>query len=132
MIAQHIFSIINKKNAPYLAYIKKGIKHAEGRINATKCRKIKVGDMLLFQSKSEGIFCKATFLHPYPTFSAMLQKEGVERMLPQLRQKEASLPEKIAMGVEIYGNFRGAHRINELGCVAIGVEFLADGPGRLF
>lgn len=122
MKIDHRISILNPKEAPYIDYIRKGLKHAEGRINAPKYQQLKVGDIIHFHSKNDAITVKVTFLHPYPSFEAMLLHEGIEKMLPQLKALEIPQDEKLVKGIKIYEAFPKSERVHQMGCVAIGVE----------
>lgn len=122
----HVCTIMSPKSCPYMDYIRQGIKHAEGRLNSRVYQKFKAGNTVLFKNKKEGIICKITFIHKYESFRKMLEGEGADKMLPQLLKIKASQKEKIELGIKIYENFPNSHKINQFGCLAIGVTYLKD------
>ena len=125
-IADHTKSIISTAAAPYLRYIREGKKHAEGRINAPSYAALKVGDTICFHSPTEGIICEITFLHRYRSFREMLEREGAQRMLPQLAGRNLSPEACMVEGVKIYERFPKAGRVAKMGCLAIGVKYLRE------
>jgi ASC-1-like (ASCH) protein len=78
---------------------------------------MKLGDSILLYDDLRGQYVRGviTFLNTYKTFTEMLEFEGVKNLLPFLRDGE------VAKGVEIYNNFPGSRRVEEFGCVAIGI-----------
>jgi len=122
----HTFTIMNRSAAPYIDYIRNGEKKAEVRVNSKAYQQLQVGDKVYFHNHREGILCKVTYLHRYKSFAAMLQQEGIDNVLPQLKNADLAAHEKEAKALQIYNNFPGAFRAQQLGVVAIGVEFLAN------
>ncbi len=117
---------MNPRDCPYMDYIKKGLKHAEGRINSHGFQRLKVGDTIYFHNRRVGIICEIIFLHKYKTFRAMLEEEGADKMLPQLLKLGLSKEEKIQEGIKIYEKFPNSYKVNQFGCLAIGVTYLED------
>ena len=113
---KHNFSMINTEERPYLTWLKNGQKTAEGRVNHGKYRKIKVGDEVTFSDKKSKISGIVTFKHEYSSFRDMLKSEGVHNMLPFLTDAE------LEKGVQVYYHFPGSRRVQEFGCVAIGLK----------
>ncbi len=112
----------------YLDAIKSGIKTHEGRVYREKCAELRVGDILIFQGDGRGIKCIVTNITKFASFHDMLSTIGTLNMLPQLADfaKTASSEELLAEGVRIYMQFPGAEDVRQLGCAAIGVQFIAD------
>lgn len=44
----HRISIINTPDRPYLKWLSRGVKTAEGRVNTSSRRKMRVGDLYFF------------------------------------------------------------------------------------
>lgn len=99
---------------PYLTYIKKGIKKAEGRVNSEAFSKLQVGDLIEFYNFQDKVLCEIIFLHRYHNFQEMLEKEGIKTMLPYTDSFEE--------GIKIYEKFPGANRVQLLGALAIGIK----------
>ena len=117
----HRLPIINSKQRPYLTWLKNGIKTAEGRVNGPACQKMEVGDsILLFDNKNmQYLRGRIKFKHEYKTFEDMLQSEGIKNLLPLLPENAT-----VEDGVRIYRSFPGSNRVEQFGCVAIGLEIL--------
>lgn len=126
MKIDYTFTMMNPKESPYIEYIRKGIKHAEGRINYSGFNKLKVGDILYFHNRKEGIICEIIFLHKYKSFKQMLEIEGAEKMLPQLLKMKLDDKEKIKKGIEIYEKFPNSYKVKQYGSLAIGLKFLKN------
>ena len=118
--AVHNLSIICSADRPYLRWLANGKKVAEGRVNTPKYRSMRIGDTVSFLDKktSSYIHGKIKFKHEYNSFEEMLLAEGVNNMLPFLKNHE------LAEGVAVYNSFPGALRVNKFGCVAIGITVL--------
>jgi len=116
------------KGTIYFDYIMNGKKKYEGRVNASGCQKMKVGDRLrLFDRQAGwGIICEITSKDNFDSFTDMLESKGVLSMLPQLEDKAKTLSKRelIREGVKIYKAFPGSQRVHRVGCSAIGVKFL--------
>lgn len=112
----------------YLIDIMSGKKKYEGRINSDKCRSMQVGDMLtLYENEAGwGILCSITSLTTFTSFKHMVETQGVLNMLPQLEPLSHSTTHEglVAEAVRIYAAFPGSNRVDSLGCVAIGVQFI--------
>jgi Uncharacterized conserved protein len=116
----HKCSIISTPSRPYLKWLKEGIKTAEGRVNTEKYRKIAIGDEIVFTDTQSGDYIRGSviFKHIYTTFEEMLRIEGVKNMLPFLNDSELS------RGIQVYESFPGAERVQQFGCVAIGLNII--------
>lgn len=95
----------------YLELIKSGKKKIEGRLYDEKRRKIKPGDVILFERKLK-VRIKA--LRIYPSFRKMLEEEGLENVLPNVKNIEE--------GVRIYRQFYDKKKEKKYGVVAIEIE----------
>ncbi|RLF90227.1 isomerase [Thermococci archaeon] len=95
----------------YLRLIKEGKKRIEGRLYDEKRRRIKEGDIIIFEGK---LRAKVKALRIYPSFKEMLKKEGIENVLPGVKNIEE--------GVQIYRQFYSEEREKKYGVVAIEVE----------
>lgn len=120
--SDHKLSIINTVERPYLTWLDSGIKTAEGRVNAQKCRQMNLQDtILLFNNVDyQYIYGTIAFKHEYPSFEEMLVNEGVKNMLPFLNDGD------LEKGIEVYNSFPGSSRVLELGCVAIGISVITS------
>lgn len=116
----HKISILQTADRPYLQWLVRGIKTAEGRVNTPTYQSMRPGDRLTLVDKAnrESLTGVITFLHNYASFRKMLENEGVRNMLPFLRDDE------VEAGIKIYQSFPGSHRVQIFGCVAIGVRCL--------
>jgi len=122
----HVFTVQNRKEAPYLEFIRQGTKKAECRVNTHAFRKIKVGDTIQFHNRHEGILCKVTYLHVYKTFREMVIGEGVKNILPHIYDDQLDAGKLIDRAVKVYENFPMSYRVREFGSIAIGVSYLRD------
>lgn len=123
---KHAFTVQNRKDAPYLEFIRQGTKKAECRVNAPIFRKIKVGDTIQFHNRHEGILCRVTYLHKYNNFREMVIGEGVKNILPHIYRETVEAEQLIDRAVKIYEAFPGSERVKEFGSIAIGVTYLRD------
>ena len=115
-IKTHELDMVNNRELPFLQYMERGIKKAEGRVATPQVRGMKIGDRLYLKGVTEyGIF-EITYLHFYPGFSEMLDGEGLKTMVPFVDSKEKAL--------EIYMSFPGAEEVFEYGCCAIGIKHI--------
>jgi ASC-1-like (ASCH) protein len=103
--------------------VQSGRKTVEGRIRKPELQALKVNDIIRFKthlgaSKKESfVDVGVTYLHFYTTFQEMLEKEGLQRCLPDV----ASIQE----GVKIYHSF-AHYKEKELshGILAIGIQHI--------
>lgn len=118
--------IINTPQRPFLKWLCDGTKKAEGRVFRSTCRKMQEGATIVLEDKRRGqwVFGRISFLHRYDSFRKMLEKEGVENMLPFLR------PGDIDEGVYVYERFPGGRGVLREGCVAIGIEVRENNFGE--
>lgn len=116
--AKHNLPMINTVARPYLSWLKSGKKKAEGRVNGPAYQKMRVGDSISFCDRKSGeyIYGFIKFKHEYESFQDMLSSEGVSNMLPFLNDSE------LMEGVRTYNRFPGSSRVNQYGCVAIGIS----------
>ena len=106
----------------YFDAIKAGIKTVEGRLNSPKFKDLKPGMNIVFKStdSDEDLTCKVESLNVYPNFEIMLQKEGLEKMLPGIKTIEE--------GNTIYESFPGyKDKVKEIGALAIRLKILTLG-----
>jgi len=99
----------------YLKLIKEGKKKIEGRLYDEKRRQIKPGDIINFEGRLK---VKVKALRVYSSFREMLEKEGLERVLPNVKS--------IDEGVQVYRKFYSEEEEKKYGVVAIEVEPIAD------
>ena len=129
-VADFTFTMMNPRHTPYMDYIRSGKKLAEGRINSGGYSHLVEGKTIYFHNRHEGIICLITFVHRYKSFEALLEAEGIDNMLPQLKHISSS-SSKMDEALRIYHSFPGAERVKTFGALAIGVQFLRDHrPGR--
>ncbi|ALV62542.1 ProFAR isomerase-like protein [Thermococcus sp. 2319x1] len=95
----------------YLKLIKEGKKKIEGRLYDEKRRQIKPGDVIVFEGRLK---VRVKALRVYPSFKEMLEKEGLDRVLPNVKS--------IDEGVETYRKFYSEEEERKYGVVAIEVE----------
>lgn len=122
----HTFTIMNRREAPYMDYIRKGIKRAEGRIYSPAFQRLQEGQTIWFHNRHEGTVCTISYIHTYRSFEEMLTTEGVNAMLPQLGDQGLSEEAMLAKGIAIYERFPNAQRVHSKGCVAIGVRYMHE------
>lgn len=122
----HTYTMMNRKDAPYMDWIRTGEKLAEGRINSKGFERLRVGDFVRFHNRREGIVCEITFLHRYNGFKEMLVAEGPLNMLPQLKKMRVKEKDYLDSGVKIYQGFPGSQRVQRMGALAIGVKYLGE------
>ena len=98
----------------YLRAIAEGRKRIEGRLYDEKRQAIKPGDEIVFENK---LVCVVKDLRVYPSFREMLEREGIENVLPGV--------ESIEEGVRVYRRFYSEEKERKYGVVAIEVEPVA-------
>jgi len=81
----------------YFYFIKNGMKTVEGRINKNKFEQMEKDDIIIFSSSTETLKCIVTGTEVYDSFYEMLEKEGIQNCLPDVKN--------IKEGVEIYHGF---------------------------
>ena len=115
-IRMHELDMVNHRGLPFMQYMERGIKKAEGRVATPQVRSMKIGDRLYLKGTEEyGIF-EITYLHFYPGFSEMLDGEGLKTMVPFVDTKEEA--------IGIYESFEGHEEVEEYGCCAIGIQHI--------
>jgi ASC-1-like (ASCH) protein len=112
--ADHSITIQNKRDRPYITWIAKGVKKAEGRVNTKFYDSLKKTQTVCFHNFEEYVLCKITRLGEYSSFRSMIQREGLKNLLPFARSEEE--------GVRVYEGFRGSDRVRKCGALAICVE----------
>ncbi len=106
--------IISNRQMPFLQYITLGVKKAECRIATDYIKNFKIGRNLILFSNFESVLCKIIYLNFYDSFEDMLDNEGVNRMVPFVKDTVEAL--------KVYNSFPGSERVKSLGCCAIGVS----------
>lgn len=96
---------------PWFSLIKNGKKTIEGRLNRDPT-KYKVGDTLIIKNK-DTIELKITALTTYKSFKEMLEKEGLDKVLPDESVKT------IEDGINIYYKFYKPEDEEKYGVIAI-------------
>ncbi|AEC51880.1 hypothetical protein PNA2_0964 [Pyrococcus sp. NA2] len=96
----------------YIELIKSGKKKIEGRLYDEKRRQIKPGDIIIFEGGKLKVKVKA--IRVYKSFKEMLEKEGIENVLPGVKDVEE--------GVKVYRQFYDEEREKKYGVVAIEIE----------
>jgi len=123
---RHSITIQSRRDAPYLDWIRKGVKRAEGRVNSKHFSKLRVGDSIQFHNRREGILCRIDYLHTYKTFEEMVEREGAVQLTPQVRGSGFTERQLIERSVRVYRGFPGSDRVKRLGALAIGVTYLCE------
>lgn len=111
---------------PWFSHIQSGIKPAEGRLAKKKFTDLKKGDIVrMFKSDEHGNIDPNKFMdlivmkvERYKSFAEMLEKEGLEKILPSIKT--------IADGVAVYRQWFSEEDEKSLGVVAIHVEKKSD------
>ncbi|WP_297501544.1 ASCH domain-containing protein [Thermococcus sp.] len=98
----------------YLRAIAEGKKRVEGRLYDEKRRAIKPGDNIIFEDR---LVCVVKDVRVYQSFGEMLEKEGLENVLPGVKSIEE--------GVKVYRKFYSEEKEKKYGVVAIKVEPVA-------
>lgn len=118
------FTISSPAHMPFLKFFREGSKTAECRIDGPGFRNLAVGKTVWFHNRFDGIVCRITFLHRYKSFEDMLNAEGIDNLLPQLKNVNPS--RKMEEALRVYRGFPGSHRVAMMGAIAIGVKWIAD------
>jgi ASC-1-like (ASCH) protein len=95
----------------YLRAIAEGRKKVEGRLYDEKRQKIKPGDEITFENR---LMCVVKDVRVYSSFREMLEKEGIENVLPGVDSLEE--------GVGVYRRFYSEERERRYGVAAIEIE----------
>jgi ASC-1-like (ASCH) protein len=101
-----------KIDKEYFNYIKNGEKTVEGRILKDKYKDVKIENVIEFINRSkeeEKIFRKVTKIKTFDNFTEMINKIGVEKLLPNVSSKKE--------GVNIYhafGNYKNEELIHKV------------------
>jgi len=98
----------------YLKAIAAGKKRIEGRLYDEKRQAIKPGDEIIFENK---LMCVVKDVRIYSSFKEMLEKEGLENVLPGVKSIEE--------GVKVYRRFYSEEKEKKYGVAAIEVEPVA-------
>jgi ASC-1-like (ASCH) protein len=106
----NIFSINIQE--PYRSLVLKGKKTVEGRLNRGKFTSIKVGDVL--ELEPDKVRFEVVGKNNYPSFREMIEKEGIENVLPD--------KDNIEEAVNVYYRFFTKEQENEFGVVAIRIK----------
>ena len=118
--------IINTPQRPFLKWLCDGTKTAEGRVYRATCKKMKKGATIVLEDKrrNEWIYGRIKFLHRYASFRKMLEREGVNHLLPFLGEND------IEKGIQVYESFPGGKGVLREGCVAIGIAVQKNNFGE--
>jgi len=95
----------------YLDLKKKKKKKVEGRLYDEKRKQINPGDAIVFEGKLK---VRVKSIRKYSSFKEMLEREGIERVLPGVHNIEE--------GVRIYRQFYTEEEEKKYGVVAIEIE----------
>lgn len=95
----------------YLKLIKEGRKSIEGRLYDEKRRRIREGDVIIFERR---LRVRVKALRIYSSFKEMLEKEGLQNVLPGAGSIEE--------GLKVYRQFYSEEEEKKYGVVAIEVE----------
>ncbi|AAL80579.1 ASCH domain-containing protein [Pyrococcus furiosus DSM 3638] len=96
----------------FLELIKLRKKKIEGRLYDEKRRQIKPGDVISFEGGKLKVRVKA--IRVYNSFREMLEKEGLENVLPGVKSIEE--------GIQVYRRFYDEEKEKKYGVVAIEIE----------
>ncbi|ANF22368.1 ASCH domain-containing protein [Thermococcus piezophilus] len=95
----------------YLKAIAEGRKKVEGRLYDEKRQGIKPGDTIIFENK---LMVVVKDIRVYSSFREMLEKEGLENVLPGV--------DSIEGGVKVYRKFYSEDKEKKYGVAALEVE----------
>lgn len=104
----------------YFDAIKIGLKTVEGRLNTPKFKNLEPNMQIIFKSteSNEDLICNIEAIILYPDFNIMLEKEGLEKMLPGVKTIEE--------GNNIYESFPGyKDEVKKIGALAIRLKVLS-------
>lgn len=83
----------------YINMIRSGSKTVEGRINSGMFARVKPGDLIRFWARQDEVHVVVESIYQYGSWRAMLEGEGVQTCLPNIRALEE--------GVRLYNNLPG-------------------------
>lgn len=110
-------NMTDSEKLPFLKYISQGVKQIECRASTDYVKSFKTGGILkLESSRGNFVLCEVTHLNFYKDFEYMLKNERFINAVPFANSFDEAL--------SIYKKFRGANRVAELGCCAIGIKCL--------
>ncbi len=95
-------------------------KTVEGRIHNRAFKNLREGSLIDFfymSNRKDNVVCRVTQKNIYPTFAAMLAKEGVSKCLPKLRYDELAKAIKMYEAIPGYGE-----KSKKFGVVALQLE----------
>jgi len=95
----------------YLKAIAGGKKRIEGRLYDEKRQRIRPGDEVIFENR---LMCVVKDVRVYSSFREMLEKEGLENVLPGVGSIEE--------GVKVYRRFYSEEKEKKYGVAAIEIE----------
>ncbi len=95
----------------YLRAIAEGRKKVEGRLYDEKRQAIRPGDTVIFENR---LMCVVKDVRTYPSFREMLEREGLENVLPGVGSIEE--------GMKVYRRFYSEEKERKYGVAAIEVE----------
>lgn len=122
----HTFTMINRKNNPWMDLIRSGEKTVEGRVNLKAFEKLKVGEKVYFHNRHQGILCKITHLNIYNSFEDMIEVEGVKKLAPHICKSKLNETSWKKNALKLYYSFPGSQRVKNLGALAIGVKYICN------
>ena len=122
----HTFTMINRKNNPWMDLIRYGKKTVEGRVNLKAFEKLKVGEKVYFHNRHQGILCKITHLNIYNSFEEMIEVEGVKKLAPHICKSALNEYAWEKSALKLYYSFPGSQRVKTLGALAIGVKYICN------
>lgn len=93
---------------PYYSFILNGQKTVEGRLNKGKFKDVEVGDEIVINQESR---FKVLAKNIYPSFREMIEKEGVENVVPDAKS--------IKDAINAYYKFYSKEDEHEFGVVGI-------------
>lgn len=105
---------------PFLDRIIDGSKTIEGRTYSPMFQKMRVGDQIKLFNNQKWVLCQIIALRKYATFQEMLERETLEKVLPNCSD--------IHSGVKMYHDFpRFIENEKKYGVVAIELKKIEDG-----
>jgi ASC-1-like (ASCH) protein len=92
-------NLVHKMNVqqPWFNLMKQGKKTVEGRLNRGKFKSLQIGDIIEWTNKQHTFKLKIVGIRKYKTFKEMLEKEGLNQVLP--------IKDNIIDGVAVYRQF---------------------------
>ena len=103
-------------SSPWFELIRDEVKIAEGRPNKGDFKKMNVGDIIEFIQKGKQSYkVEITAKKEYSTFKQMLEKEGLDKVLPGVKNIDPD-------GVNVYRQWYDAKTEKKFGVVAIHIK----------